>query len=59
MVKMTVGEQNVVKALKADPTFEDLALGPLAAIDHETILIVLNDQRGKSTFNGRGRGGCA
>jgi hypothetical protein len=46
----------MVQAFKPDAALKNLALSALTAIYHETILIVLHDKRGKTTFNGRGRG---
>ena len=46
VVEVTMGEEDVIQAFKAHPGFEDLPLGAFAAINHKTILIVLNDKRG-------------
>jgi len=38
-------QQNVIEAFEPDPALEDLALGALAAINHETKFVVLNHER--------------
>ena len=42
MVEVTVGQQNVVEALKTNATLENLALGSLSSVIHETILVMLH-----------------
>ena len=43
VVQVPVGDQDVVEALKANPRFEDLALGSLSTVDHEPEFIMFDN----------------
>lgn len=59
VVEMPVGDENVIQILESDSGLQDLALRALTAVNQETVLVVLEDLRGKSAFGGRGGGGGA
>jgi hypothetical protein len=42
MIKMTVGQQNLIQALKTNASTQDLALSPLTAIHQEAKFFMLN-----------------
>ena len=48
MIEMPVGDQNAVQTAKAQPGAQDLALGPLAAVNKKS-LILIADQLGRQT----------
>ena len=53
VVEMGVGEQDAIEPAQAEPAPEQLALGPLTAIDQEPALPVHHDQRRQPPVDGR------
>ena len=59
VVEVTVGDQDAVEALEAQARLEDLALGALAAVDQEAVLVVDDHLGGEAAPDGGGRSGGA
>jgi hypothetical protein len=59
VIEMTVRKKDAGEILEARARLQDLALRALTAVDQKTILIVLDDLRGKTAFRGRCGGGSA
>jgi len=56
---MPVGNEDAVEALEAQTRLEDLALGALAAVDEEAMLIVEHHLGGETSADRGGGGGGA
>ena len=54
VVEVSVGDEDAVEALKADAGLQDLALGTLAAVDQEAVLILLDEVGGQVALGGGG-----
>ncbi len=59
MVKVSMGDEDMLQVLEANAGLQDLALCALAAIDQEAKLVVLDHLGREPAFGGGSGGGCA